>query len=74
MGNGKIAEERAAEPVPNVGAVRRIPVIYYQQIKPGDTLAVVLNEAEGELVHPNNGGYPIYTDAQGRKYIPRIWE
>ena len=33
MGNGKVAEERAAEPVPNVGAVRRIPVIYWREIK-----------------------------------------
>lgn len=32
MGNGNIPQKRTAKPIPNVGAVRHIPVIYYKDI------------------------------------------
>ena len=38
MGDGQITQKRIAEPVPNVGAVRRIPVIYWREIKCLDEL------------------------------------
>jgi hypothetical protein len=33
MADGKVAKERTTEPIPNVGAIRRIPVIYWREIK-----------------------------------------
>ena len=38
MADGKVAEERTAESIPNVGAVRRIPIIYWREIKCLDEL------------------------------------
>ena len=61
MGNGKVAEERAAEPVPNVGAVRRIPVIYWREIK---SLSELNTSVEQKSVVFENS----------KMYLKELWE
>ena len=61
MGNGEITKERIAEPVPNVGAVRRIPVIYWREIKSLSELNSIVEQQS--VVFEN-----------GKMYLKELWE
>ena len=61
MGDGQITQKRIAEPVPNVGAVRRIPVIYWREIK---SLSELNTSVEQKSVVFENS----------KMYLKELWE
>ena len=45
MGNEEISKERTAEPVSNVGAVRRIPVVVWEEISSDEAVRIAADMA-----------------------------
>lgn len=69
MGDGQITQKRIAEPVPNVGAVRRIPVVVWEEIKPGMTVHQCLSTIRQKqrcgvspIVREGNKIYMVFED------------
>ena len=70
MGNGKVAKERTAEPVPNVGAVRRIPIVCWIEVDLKKHLEHVISYAN----YLERNGKEPYMKTQGEKvYLVAIW-
>ena len=61
MGDGQITQKRIAEPVPNVESVRRIPVVYWREIK---SLSELNTSVEQKSVVFENS----------KMYLKELWE
>ena len=78
MGNEKISKERTAEPVPNVGAVRRIPVVVWEEITQFDYMLIPHDPRElvplsvGRRVTARNGVEAFISSDAGKKYL--VWK
>ena len=71
MGNGEITKERIAEPVPNVGAVRRIPIVVYKDVTNNLSAAYRAALTQGINYSLSDGSYVV---KEGNRVFKReIW-
>ena len=78
MGDDILTKKRAAEPVPNVGAVRRIPVVVWEEITQFNYMLIPHDPRElvplsvGRRVTLKNGAEAFISSYAGKKYL--VWK
>ena len=71
MGDGQITQKRTAEPVPNVGAVRRIPIMVYKDVTNNLSAAYRGALTQGINYSLSDGSYVV---KEGNRVFKReIW-